>query len=482
LTDIQSLDRAVLRAFAWTGAVRWGIQILSWVSTIVVARKLSPDDYGIVGMATVYVGFTALVTEFGVGSAIVALQNVSRSQLAQLNTLAFMLGLAGALLSLALAFPIGWFFQSAAVPFVVMALSCTLVLDSLRSAPAAALARQMQFKSLAIIEGVSNLIVSGVTVALAFAGWRYWALVLGVVVNSTLATLFVLLRHPVPFHLPRRSQLVEAIDYSRNFLVGSVSWYFYSHADFVVAGRMLGSGPLGEYTYAWTLASAPIEKIATVVNRVVPPLYSAVSTDKAALRRYLLKLTQAMSLLIFPLATGLCVVADDAIRVLLGEKWIGSIAPLRFLALYALFQAMSLLVPPILLVTGHVRIAARVGLIAAAVLPVGFVFGGLSFGTTGIAAMWVVLYPLVLFAMCRVAFREIDLGYRDFLQVLIPAATACVCMSVVVVATAAGFRDAAPIWKLAVEILVGGMTYVVVLYAGWRRSLFETIAAIRLLK
>ena len=89
------LDRSFIKGVAWTGASKWSIQLITWVTTFVVARLLTPDDYGIVAMASVYTGLLALLTEFGIGSAIVMLSGLSEDQIAQINTLSILLGIAG---------------------------------------------------------------------------------------------------------------------------------------------------------------------------------------------------------------------------------------------------------------------------------------------------------------------------------------------------------------------------------------------------
>src|SRR5690606_14587902 len=138
-----------------------------------------------------------------------------------------------------------------------------------------------QFKFLAVTEAVKSVLVAAVTVTLAYAGMRYWALVVSVLLGAIVPTVMILLRHPIPLRIPRPRAMKEALDFTRNFLVTNVSWYAYSNADFAVAGRLLGQGPLGEYTFAWTLANSPAEKVVDVVNRVMPSVFSAVSHDKA---------------------------------------------------------------------------------------------------------------------------------------------------------------------------------------------------------
>ena len=477
----RALDRSLVRGVAWTGVSRWITQLFNWGATILVARILTPEDYGVVGMAMVYIGMTALITEFGLGSAVVALKHISRDEVAQLNTLAVMLGGVGVGLSLGAAVPIGWFFRTPAVAPVIMALSLTLLIDSARSIPAAVLAKDMRFKFLAIVDIIKALTVSALTVTLAVAGFGYWALVVGTVISSAFPTMLILFRHPMPFRRPRRHQLTEAIHYIKNFLVGNLSWYAYTNADFVVAGRVLGKAPLGDYTVAWTLASAPIERIAGLINRVLPPLYSAVRDDKVAMRRYLLKITQGLSVIVVPAATGLSLVARDLVVSLLGDKWAGTVTPLRILAFYALLQTLQLVVPPVLMVTGNIRTAARIGFVSALVLPAAFIIGGITHQTTGIALVWITVYPVVLCAMYRAAFRVIDLNARDYLRAIRPALISSACMAAAVLTLSAAPGDIAALWLLFAKVTLGAGVYAAVLSVFWRKQLLDMFDAIRLL-
>lgn len=480
--DLHALDRSLLHGMAWTGAAKWITQVFTWLSTIVVARLLTPEDYGVVGMAVVYVGLTSLITDFGLSSAVVALKSLSREQIEQLNTVAVGLGTAGALISVALAFPISWFFRSPPVASVVLVLSVTLLIDSLRSVPSAVLAKDMRFKFLAVVEAAKGLIVAAATVGLALAGFSYWALVAGMLLTSVLSTVFVLLNNRLPFRRPRYRELSEAVHYTKNFILGNIAWYTYSNADFVVAGRILGKAPLGEYTYAWTLATAPIEKVAGVLNRVLPALYAAVSTNKAAMRRYLVNMTQVMGLVVFPLAVGVSLVAGEFIPLVLGQKWIGAVAPLRILAFYALLQSLSLLMAPILLVTGNIRTASRIGVVSAVVLPAGFVLGGMLYGTVGIAAVWITIYPIVLVVLAERCFHAIDLHHREYLAAYVPSVVSSLCMITAVLAVGFVLRDSQLPIRLISKVLVGVAVYSGTLYFGWKRQLAAMVDAVKVLR
>src|SRR2546425_748243 len=114
--DRAVLDRSLVRGLAYTGAARWLAQLLAWASTLVVARLLAPEDYGLVGMAALYIGLVALVNEFGLGIAIITRRELTDDQLAQLNTLSVAIGLTALAISWAAAIPLAHEMASAVKP------------------------------------------------------------------------------------------------------------------------------------------------------------------------------------------------------------------------------------------------------------------------------------------------------------------------------------------------------------------------------
>src|SRR3989442_12666108 len=96
---VAALDRSLVRGVAWTGAANWAGQLVAWASTLIVARLLTPEDYGLVGMASIYLGLITLVSEFGLGSTVITLRDLSEEQVAQLNGLALLIGAGSCALS-----------------------------------------------------------------------------------------------------------------------------------------------------------------------------------------------------------------------------------------------------------------------------------------------------------------------------------------------------------------------------------------------
>ena len=155
--DLRNLDHVLVRGVAWTAAVKWLTQVVTWGMTVVVARLLAPSDYGLVGMATIYITLFTLFSEFGIGTAVVTLQDLTEDQVSQLNTLSLFLGLLGFIISAAAAIPLGRFFRAPNLPLVVIVLSCGFIVSGIRTVPYSLLQKELRFKLLAVIEGLQGV-------------------------------------------------------------------------------------------------------------------------------------------------------------------------------------------------------------------------------------------------------------------------------------------------------------------------------------
>src|SRR5271170_6268168 len=138
------LDRSLARAVAWNAAARWIAQILSWLSTIVVARLLTPYDYGIIGMAGLYLNLATYVSQAGISDAIIALRDLTRRQIAELNTLALFLGMGMVGLSFMLALPIARFFSAPPLAKVLFVSSIIYIFNSFQIVPRALLQKELR--------------------------------------------------------------------------------------------------------------------------------------------------------------------------------------------------------------------------------------------------------------------------------------------------------------------------------------------------
>jgi PST family polysaccharide transporter len=434
--DSGALDRSIVHSVAWIGAAKLTAQLLSWVATLVVARLLAPSDYGLMSMAGVLVGAIQVFSEFGIGTTVVVIRELAPRSLAQLNGLAVLVGVCASGVSMASAPLVARFFESPRLVPIVIASSLAFLVTSFKVVPSALLRRDLQFKRLAAIEAGASVLQTITLVGGALAGLGVWALVAAPLAAQGLSAAAVRANRRVPLQLPRRADLQSSMTFTRHQLTVGMLGYWYTSADFLVAGKMLGEKSLGLYYLAWSLSKAVPEKLTGLVLAVVPSYFSAIQDDPGELRRYLLRLTEVMTLVAFPALVGIAILAAPIETDLLGARWNGVAAPLRILALQSVLTCIAQLPARVLTVRRDTRFLVRLDLVLASILVPGFWVGS-HWGVVGIAATWIVVVPVFQLLVLRRACRAISLPGLRYLDALWPAVsmTACMAVSVVLVTT-----------------------------------------------
>jgi len=474
-----SLDRSMARAVGWNAAAKWSSQILSWTSTILVARLLTPYDYGLVGMSGLFTSLAMVICQKGIGDAVIALRDLTRRQIAELNTVSLVMGIGLVVLSCILAQPLARFFSAPPVRSIIIVVSGAYLMNAFLVVPRALLQRELRFKLLASIEMVRVLSQIIGTVLFAWLQFRYWSLILGYLVASLTEALLTSYWKRCEFAIPNIANLRRELRFSRHAMVSGVAWYAYDNADFGIAGRVLGGAALGNYTLAWTIASAPVEKIANLISGVTPAFFSAVQTDKAELSRYLLRLTEIISFVTIPASFGLALVADYLVLTFLGPKWSCVIGPLRLLGIFVAGRSVAVILPNLLTAIGDAGFVMWATISSAILMPVAFLIGA-RWGTNGIAAAWVVAYPPIMIPMYYRVFQKTGMQLKEYVSVLVPALGASAIMGVVVLLTRSvlpeGFH---PLPSLLLLVAIGASSYSGALLAFHRTRVTHMISVIR---
>jgi PST family polysaccharide transporter len=469
---------------AWTGLAKWGTQLLSWASTFLVARLLTPTDYGIAGMATVYLGLVQLVSEFGLGAALVQRRDISQKDISRLGGLSVLVGLALFAASAGVSPLIAGFFREPEVQLVVVVLASTFLITGLQVVPNSLLARDLLFKRLALIEGIAALTQTVVTFGLALGGARYWALVLGGVTGKTVATVLLLYSRPHRLAWPGDLRtLSSALTFGWRVVLTRLSWYVYSNADFAIIGRLLGTQSLGSYSFGWTIGSIPVDKVTSIVGRVAMPVLSAVQRERAAVARYLLLLSEGLALAILPASLGLSLVARDFVPVVLGAHWNAAIVPLQALAAHATFRCLLAPYGQALLALDETRQSVRVGILQVLVMPAVFYVAAMQWGIDGVAISWLVVHPVITIPpLLLYTLRRVDLPLTRLLTVLWPAISSAALMSAVVLGAQFVLWESPDAARLAVSVACGVLSYggaLLLLHGGRVRQLVSTVRALR---
>lgn len=467
-TSGAALDHLLVDGMAWTAALRWSAQAISWVGTAIAARLLTPGDYGLVGMAMLAIGLVRMVEDFGMDAVMVQDRSIEGVRQARLAGLILLMGFVLCLAFVMLSGPVAMFFREPQVASLISALSLLCIADALQVVPRALLQRQMQFRKLALLQFVQVLATQVVLVIAAWRGLGVWSLVFNSLGGALAGTVLLIAWRPYKINLPRNlHMLARPLLQGWRVLASRFAWYAYSSADQTIAGRVLGKDALGTYSFAMTFSTMISQEISSVLSRVVPGVFSTVQNRQDELRRYFLILTELLSCLSLPVAFGMIVTADLVVALVLGPQWDAVVAPLRILSLYAAMYSTQVLLGHVLMWTGRFRANMWCSALAAVLLPAAFYIGS-SWGLVGIAWAWVIAFPIANLPALVIVFRVIRISVWQWFGAFAPSLLACVVMVAAVALLRSTLPPSQPV-PLAVmaSVLTGTAVYAAVMLLGF---------------
>jgi O-antigen/teichoic acid export membrane protein len=400
----NSMTRRVVASLLWQASASLVAQTISWFSTLVVIRLLSPDDFGLMAMAGISIGFIMLIGDLGVGAVVVQAPALNRLQLQALFTVALLAYLLGAVVAFASAPVVAAFFAEPRLISIVRALSLSLIFAGLYAVPQALVLRTLEFDRKAKIDVLAALVSSIGALTLAVSGLGAWSLVGAALTTQAFrAAAFQVVRPCVFLPFPPFAALRGMVRFGGLVTLDRILWFGYTNLDMTIAGRALGGALVGVYSVALSLASIPLDKVMSIATQVSFSAFSRSQTDPGAIRRGVVRAMESVSLLAFPTFLGMAAVAPEAIAIFLGPKWTDAVVPFQILCLALPFRAVGLLFAPALFGTGRPRIAVENNAITLAVMAVALLLG-VRWGIVGLCVGWLVGYVPVF---CVTAYRAL---------------------------------------------------------------------------
>ncbi|MCC6198197.1 MAG: MOP flippase family protein [Burkholderiales bacterium] len=467
------------RGVLWTGAGQILRQVVQIVGSIVLARLLAPNDFGLLGMAMFFVGIGQLFADFGIGSAIVHARSEDRIVLSSCFWLNVAVASVLALVLLGASPLIADFYRRPDLTSVVAVLALNLMLAGLQVVPQALLFRDMRFGDLARAQVLGSLAGAIVAIAFAWLGAGVWALVAQPLVGSTVALLISMAalswRPRFEFSWP----LVEPLARFSFALLGTnLVGYANRNVDSLLVGRFLGASALGLYSMAIQLMLYPLQQVSSVIVRVLFPTLVQIRGDLPRFRSAYLRAVGAIAVVAFPMMGGLFAVADDFVTVVFGPGWIGMTPVLRVLSWVGMLQSVGTTVGVIYLATGRPAIALRVTVVAAPLL-IGGMAAGLPWGILGVAIGYAAASLLLFYYSAGTAFGLVYISLRELHEVVYRPLLSTLVMVGAVTLTKSMIPDVPTSIRLAIAVTSGVVAYVALSLLLNRRQLMEIFALVK---
>jgi PST family polysaccharide transporter len=415
---------ATLVAQAITSAARFA-------SVVILARLLSPGDFGLVAMVTPIIGFVGTINDLGFAQAIIQRRNITERQISSLFwiNLAISFGLAALLVSAAPL--VGWIYKEPRTVALLVAMASLLIIGTAAMVPRALLRRSMQFMPLAIADVGNMAGGAAITVVAALIGFGYWSLLIGQIAGATigaiLAYAFTRWRPSRPKKDPALKQIVR---FGANLTGANLATYFSMTADNMIVGIFAGKVPLGFYDRSYTLTIQPLNQSLSPIGQVSIPLLSRLQGSPDLYRRSYLTMLRLAMLLTMPAMLFCIFLARPLIVVLLGDQW----RPAAPLFAWICFGGLAV---PVFSSTGWVFTTQNrtgkqmiVSVVTALIAIASFAIG-IVWGVTGVAAVSAISFtfiqcPISIRAMTRTGPVQMD----DMVKTLAPYIISALCVAV----------------------------------------------------
>lgn len=430
----RQLNTLIRSGMKWKFASQATLQISRVLFAFILARLLTPVEYGIAGMALVLTSYVLVFSDLALGAALVQRPRVSEAE----KSTSFWTSVAsGAILStlgIVLAGPASSFFGQPQVEPLFMVVSLTFFITSLAATQRALLTRAMDFRALELRVIIATVASGVAAVVVAGLGYGPWAIVAQYVTFAVLSTAFILAVSPWrPRFLYSVSAFRSMFAFSANVLGNRFLYVSEEAVTSVLIGRLLGAQALGVYSIATNVVLAPLSRITVPLAEVLFPAFSRIQDDKRRIAELWTGGLPYVALMTMPALAGLVIVAPEFVDVVLGPQWDEVTPVLRVLAWVGLLRSIQGWNSSIALALGRADALFRLSIVTLAVTAVSIV-AGTPFGLMGIAIAYTVLITGVHAIWLRYCASLVEIRMRDVLLPLVPVIVATACMVLVLLA------------------------------------------------
>lgn len=418
---MSSIASKSIHGILWSAIEKFSLQGVQFLIGIVLARLLSPSDFGMIGMLSIFMGVSQTFIDCGFSSALIRQKDVSAKDYGTTFLINFFISLLAFLILFFTAPFIAKFYSIPELELVIRVFSATLIINALFTVHNVKLIRNIDFKTQSKASICSALISGAVGITLAYKGFGVWSLVIQAICNSTLNLIlltFLLKWFPSPTF--SRKSFHNLFGFGSKILIASIISSIYSNLYNIVIGKKFSATILGYYSRADQLGQFPSQNIAGILSRVTYPILSQLQDDSSRLHDVYIKYLQLSCFIVFPLMMGLAALAKPLIILLLGEKWIPSVILLQILCLGLMFDPICNINLNLLYVKGRSDLVLKLEIIKKSIA-ITILIASLPFGLTGLCigrALYGIVATLLNMTYTK---RFIDLSIWRQARLILPS-------------------------------------------------------------
>lgn len=452
----MTLKQKTISGLTWSFIDSAAGQGISFITGIILARLLSPKEFGLIGMLVIFIAVSQSFIDSGFRQALIRKQNCTQEDYSTVFFFNIAIGILFYILLFTCANSIGIFFHEPILKELIRVLGLVLIINSLTIIQSTILTKRIDFKLQTRISVIASFVSGIIGIYLAYTGWGVWSLVAAILIKSTINSFLLWFWNKwKPVFIFSKKSFEELFSFGSKLLASGLIDTIYRNIYYVVIGRYFSAVELGYYTRAEQFKSLPSSNLQSIISRVSYPVLSTLQDDIPRLREAYKKIIRSTMLITFVLMLGMAAVAKPMVLTLIGEQWEPCVIYLQMLCFVGMFYPLHALNLNMLMVKGRSDLFLRLEIIKK-ILAVPVIIIGIAWG---IKAMILGMMLLTLNAYYLNSYwsgQLIGYSFTEQIKDIFPSFILALIMSVTVFIQGL-ILTLPPLPLLVVQLLTGAL-------------------------
>jgi len=475
----MTLKQKTITGTIWSFLDKVGNSVVQLLLTIILARLLEPQDFGVIGMLIIFSSISRIIIDGGFNVALIRKQNCDNTLYSSVFYLNFLVSV---LLYIILFFCspfIANFFNYPELELISKYYFLILPLYSLSIIQYVIIQKELNFKKYAFVS-FSSIIISGAVGAfMAFKGYGVWALVWQAIINKLLVSLFLWLGSKWRPNLIFSFNSIRSIlKYSLNLLSTSLLIAVFNNLYALIIGKFFKAEDLGNYTQSKQISTIPNITLISVIQRVIFPALSKIQDDEKRLKESYLKILRVIFLVIPPLFLGLYAVANEFVLTVLSEKWLGAVPYIKILCIVAVIQPYINISHSLLKITDQTKLLLRIEMIRRVIIIITLLIT-MRYGIVSILYGHLGISLLTAFTFILVSGKKINLKFTEIVSATAGYIIIASVVSAFIILSSSLFFTS-PYLRIITQICTAILLYISLLRIFKMPAFYEVLTIIKL--
>jgi O-antigen/teichoic acid export membrane protein len=461
-----SIKNKILAGAVWMVAIKWSFRLFGLASTMVLARLLTPEDFGIVAIAMALIGILDAFFDFGFDLALIKNQNATHKDYDAAWTLRVAnMALFG--LSIALLSPLMAAYSSSPETITIsLVLALSIAIRGLTNIGTVDFQKDLEFSSVFKLQVLSKMLATGTTITLAFLLRSYWAIIISFLTSSIYSVSFSYLLSPYRPRL-RFNGIGKIWSFSKWVLLTNMARQLFISLDKFLLSGLVNKAQLGYYNVSSSLASIVTIELLSPIGSVLMPGFAKLQNDHERLRVAFIKSLAVLLAIILPAGVGVWLTAPELVNVILGNQWHDAAGLVALFGILAIFASLSETLSNFMAMTNLIAESAWIGIARTSFFLLGFYFAFQAGGLEGVILFKTALALVEVFILFQISARFLNLPATSFLRITWRPALAVITMGLTLYMLAPWLTGNAYIDLLA-KALAGATAYVASSLLMWK--------------